>query len=64
MIPSDYANGLHAGTRIHTTPSNDGRTMLEMHVHPSGAVVIMRTWYVEAREGDVMPEFEVISVVH
>lgn len=63
--PIEYCNGLHSGTKLATVPSTDGRTMLEIHTHPSGVVVILRVWRVVTNEeGDTSPEFDVECVIH
>lgn len=62
--PMEYCNGLHSGTKIATVNALDGRSMIEMHIHPSGAVVIMRTWRVVTNEeGDTDADFDIECVI-
>jgi hypothetical protein len=57
----ELINGLHSGTKIHEKSEGD-RYTLETHWNAEKkAVVVVRCWWVDAGDGDVMPEFEPVT---
>lgn len=57
----EKVNGLHSGTMFYSY--YEGRERVEYHEHPeTGELVIMRTWFVSAGDGDVDHEFDLVAI--
>lgn len=58
----EKVNGLSSASKFWEKVEKNG-DVIQYHEHPvTGELVVLRTWFVDGGDGDVMPEFSLVGV--